>query len=152
MPRLPTMRVMGSHAISVSWPASAAVPPGFVVVIVDHHVFWYPVRSSVPLARQLGSLSAVRRVKPRSVRMTVPYIPLAVLDTRAPGGLSMNGMNLSGKPGMVQAMQMPPTLGQPPTPLIQPRLGTLHLTTGPQQPSLTRHLGEPYSLAKSPCS
>jgi len=25
----------------------------------------------------------------------------------------MKGMNLSGKPGMVQAMQMPPTLGHP---------------------------------------
>jgi hypothetical protein len=43
---------------------------------------------------------------------------------------------------MVQPMQMPPTFGQPPTPLIQPRLGTLHFTTGPQQPSLTRHFGE----------
>jgi len=82
----------------------------------------------------------------------VPYRVLAVADTFEPGGSSMNGMNLSGKPGMVQAMQIPPTLGQPPTPLIQPRLGTLHLTTGPQQPSLTRHLGEPYSSAKSPCS
>ena len=28
----------------------------------------------------------------------------------------MNGMNLSGKPGIVQAMQIPPTFGQPPTP------------------------------------
>ena len=64
----------------------------------------------------------------------------------------MNGMNLSGKPGMVHPMQMPPTFGQPPTPLIHPRLGTLHLTTGPQQPSLTMHLGDPYSVAKSPCS
>ena len=82
----------------------------------------------------------------------MPYIPLAVVDTRAPGGSSMKGMNLSGNPGIVQAMQMPPTFGQPPTPLIQPRLGTLHLTTGPQQPSLTRHLAEPYSLAKSPSS
>ncbi len=51
---------------------------------------------------------------------------------------SMNGMYLSGKPGIVQAMQMPPTFGQPPIPLIQPRTGTLHLTTGPLQPSLTR--------------
>ena len=42
----------------------------------------------------------------------------------------MNGMNLSGKPGIVHAMQMPPTLGQPPIPSIQPRLGTLQLTTG----------------------
>ena len=64
----------------------------------------------------------------------------------------MNGMNLSGKPGIVHPMQMPPTLGQPPTPLIQPRFGTLHFTTGPQQPSFTMHLGEPYSEAKSPCS
>ena len=55
----------------------------------------------------------------------------------------MKGMNLSGKPGMVQPMQMPPTLGQPPMPAIQPRLGTLQFTTGPQQPSLTMHLGEP---------
>ena len=60
----------------------------------------------------------------------------------------MNGMNLSGKPGMVQPMQMPPTLGQPPMPAIQPRLGTLQLTTGPQQPSFTRHLGEPYSCGE----
>ena len=52
----------------------------------------------------------------------------------------MNGMNLSGKPGIVQPMQIPPTLGHPPTPAIQPRLGTLQFTTGPQQPSLTMHL------------
>src|SRR6478609_6587712 len=77
---------------------------------------------------------------------------LAVPDTSEPGGASMNGMNLSGKPGMVQPMQMPPTLGQPPMPAIQPRFGTLQLTTGPQQPSFTMHLGEPYSVAKSPCS
>ena len=41
---------------------------------------------------------------------------------------------------MVQPMQMPPTLGQPPMPPIQPRLPTLHWTTGPQQPSFTMHL------------
>ena len=64
----------------------------------------------------------------------------------------MNGMNLSGNPGIVHPMQIPPTFGQPPTPLIQPRLGTLHLTTGPQQPSFTMHFGDPYSVAKSPCS
>src|SRR5436309_15737044 len=84
--------------------------------------------------------------------MTVPYMPLAVVDTVAPGGLSINGMNLPGKPGIVQAMQMPPTLGQPPTPLIQPRLGTFHLTTGPQQPSLTGNLPAPYSATMSPSS
>ena len=54
----------------------------------------------------------------------------------------MNGMNASGKPGIVQPMQIPPTLGHPPTPPIQPRLGTLQLTTVPQQPSFTMHLGE----------
>ena len=48
----------------------------------------------------------------------------------------MNGMNLSGKPGMVHPMQMPPTLGQPPMPAIQPRLGTLQLTTGSPAPQL----------------
>ena len=73
-------------------------------------------------------------------------------DRMPPGGSSMNGMNLSGKPGMVQPMQMPPTFGQPPMPAIQPRLVTLQLTTGPQQPILTRHFGEPYSWAKSACS
>ena len=57
----------------------------------------------------------------------------------------MNGMNLSGKPGIVQAMQMPPTFGQPPTLLIQPRFGTLQFTTGPQQPTFTRHSLSPYS-------
>ena len=65
----------------------------------------------------------------------------------------MNGMNLSGKPGIVQPMQIPPAFGHPPIPLIQPRAGTLHLTIGPLQPSLTRHRGSaPYSVAKLPCS
>ena len=88
----------------------------------------------------------------RSLRMTAPYSTNDVVENLLPGGSSMNGMNLSGNPGIVQPMQIPPTLGQPPMPLIQPRLGTLHFTTGPQQPSLTMHLGEPYSVAKSPCS
>src|SRR6476619_6021352 len=89
---------------------------------------------------------------PRNRRMTVPYIVLAPAETLLPGGSSMNGMNLSGNPGLVHAMQMPPTLGHPPTPLIQPRLGTLHFTTGPQQPSLTRQVGESYADANCPCS
>ena len=38
----------------------------------------------------------------------------------------------------------------PPT---QPRRGTLHLTTGPLQPSLTRQRrSSPYSVANCPCS
>ena len=53
---------------------------------------------------------------------------------------------------MVQPMQVPPTLAQPPMPFIHPRLPTLQSTTGPQQPSLTMHLLDPYSPAKSPCS
>ena len=82
----------------------------------------------------------------------MPNTLAALVESLAPGGSSMNGMNLSGKPGIVHPIQMPPTLGHPPTLFIQPRLGTLHFTTGPQQPSLTMHLGEPYRVAKSPCS
>lgn len=67
---------------------------------------------------------------------------MSIEERLPPGGSSMNGMKASGKPGMVQPMQMPPTFGQPPTPDIQPRLGTLQFTTGPQQPTLTSHLGE----------
>src|SRR6478609_1388547 len=111
-----------------------------------------PDSSLGPRCRHFGSWSTVLPVMWRRLRMTEPYMPDAVVDTLPPGGSSMNGMNLSGKPGMVQPMQMPPTFGQPPMPLIQPRLGTLHFTTGPQQPSFTMHFGEPYSVAKSPCS
>ena len=65
----------------------------------------------------------------------------------------MNGMYLSGNPGIVQAMQMPPTFGQPPMWLCQPRSGTLHFTTGPLQPSFTRQRwSSPYSVAKLPDS
>ena len=73
----------------------------------------------------------VRSVKPRSVRMAVPRMRPVAVETLLPGGSSMNGMNLSGKPGIVQPMHTPPTFGQPPTPPTQPRFGTLHLTTGP---------------------
>ena len=69
-------------------------------------------------------------------------MPLIADDSPPPGGWSMNGMNLSGKPGIVQPMQMPPTFGHPPMPAIQPRFGTLQLTTGPQQPIFTWHFGE----------
>jgi hypothetical protein len=70
-------------------------------------------------------------------------MPMLAAETFAPGGSSMNGMNLSGKPGIVHPMQMPPTFGHPPIPAIQPRLGTLQFTTGPQQPNFTMHFGEP---------
>src|ERR1700737_5672342 len=107
--------------------------------------------SLVPGTRHFGSSSSVLAVMRRSPRIADPYTPLAIVETRAPGGSSMNGMNLSGKPGLVQPMQIPPTLGQPPTPLIQPRFGTLHLTTGPPHPSFTMHLGEPYPVERPPC-
>jgi hypothetical protein len=97
-------------------------------------------------------LLAVLFVIERKVRIKEPYVTATVDDNVAPGGWSMNGMNLSGNPGIVQAMQIPPTLGQPPIPRIHPRLVTLQLTTGPQQPIFTKHFGEPYSCAKSPCS
>jgi hypothetical protein len=64
----------------------------------------------------------------------------------------MKGMNLSGKPGIVQPMQIPPTFGQPPIPFIHPRFPTLHWTTGPQQPSFTIQTFDPYSSANSACS
>lgn len=38
----------------------------------------------------------------------------------------MNGMNLSGNPGIVHPIQIPPTLGQPLIPFIQPRFPKLH--------------------------
>src|SRR5918997_1243302 len=107
-----------------------------------HQVLLAPVTSSRPGLRHLGSLSTVRVVMVRSCRTTEPYMPDTPVDRCAPGGSSMNGMNLSGKPGIVQPMQIPPTFGHPPTPSIQPLLGTLQLTTGPQQPIFTWHLGE----------
>src|SRR3712207_8178981 len=68
------------------------------------------------------------RRPPRSTLF--PYTTLfrsltRLVESVEPGGSSMNGMNLSGKPGIVHAMQMPPTFGHPPTPPIQPLLGTL---------------------------
>src|SRR5580692_7741376 len=166
MPRLPTIRVIGSQAISTNWPGSRFAWDGSGMIVVigvcslssaekswpAYQVRCAPVVSLSPLCRQRGSLSSVRLVTPRRLRITEPYSPDAVVETLPPGGSSMNGMNLSGNPGMVHPMQMPPTLGQPPIPAIQPRLGTLQLTTGPQHPSFTMHLGDPYSVAKSPCS
>jgi hypothetical protein len=76
----------------------------------------------------------------------------AAEESNEPGGWFINGMNLSGKPGMVHPMQMPPTFGHPPIPPIHPRFPTLHCTTGPQHPSFTMHVGEPYSSANCACS
>src|SRR5580704_8832984 len=118
----------------------------------QYDLAWYPVVSSARGCRHFGSLLTVFWVIERKARMARPYAPTAVEETLAPGGSSIKGMNLSGKPGMVHPMQMPPTLGQPPIPAIHPRLGTLQFTTGPQHPNFTMHFGEPYASAKSPCS
>src|SRR5437660_1535609 len=91
-----------------------------------------------------GSLFIAACVKRRRACTVRPYVTTAVVESFAPGGSSMKGMNLSGKPGIVQPMHTPPTFGQPPIPFIQPRLPTLQFTTGPQQPSLTMHSGTPY--------
>ena len=69
-----------------------------------------------------------------------------------PGGALWNGVNLSGKPGMVQPMQAPPEFMHPPMWLIAPREVMLQFTTGPQQPISTRHSLSPNSLAKLPSS
>ena len=106
----------------------------------------------LPGCRHLGSLFTVWCVMLRRVRIAAPYIRMAFDDTFAPGGSSMKGMNLSGNPGIVQPMQMPPTFGQPPIPAIHPRLVTLQSTTGPQQPIFTRHSGFPYSVVNTPSS
>ena len=78
----------------------------------------------------------------RKWRNSGPYVKRWKFAAALPHGSgSMNGMYLSGKPGIVQPMQMPPTFGQPPTPLTQPRWGTLQTAAGPLQPSLTRQRG-----------
>src|SRR3954453_7254797 len=145
MPRLPTIRVIGSHDMSTILPDSGVMRSRMAMAPPPHwlpHRGAYPVVSSSRLWRHLGSLSIVRLVIPRSRRISGAY-PAAIADDRPPpGGASMNGMNLSGKPGIVQPMQIPPTLGQPPIPAIQPRFGTLQFTTGPQQPIFTWDLGE----------
>src|SRR6478672_7390176 len=135
-----------------SWQGEPGHRPRRAIAAGRYQVLVAPVVSVAPRWRHFGSLFRVFVVILRKLRMAEPYSPTALVDSLPPGGSSMNGMNLSGNPGMVQPMQMPPTLGQPPMPFIQPRLGTLHLTTGPQQPSFTMHFGDPYSVAKSPCS
>ncbi len=59
---------------------------------------------------------------------------------------------MSGKPGMVHPMHGPPAAMQPPMWDWNPRETMLQFTTGPQQPTSTRHSLSPYSLAKTPSS
>src|SRR5687767_12201226 len=101
MPRLPTMRVMGSHDISTRFLRGSAIDQLSVCG---------------PGCRHDGSRSSEVFVKLRSARTVRPYISTAEVDILAPGGSSMKGMNLSGNPGIVHPMHTPPTLGQPPMP------------------------------------
>ena len=106
---------------------------------------WGPVvNCNVTKRGWMDGLGGCPNVGGICIGCTMPGFPdkfMPFMD-EPPGGMSMNGMNLSGKPGIVHAMQMPPTFGQPPIPSIQPRFVTLQLTTGPQQPTFTWHLGE----------
>src|SRR5271157_532706 len=123
MPRLPTIRVIGSQAISTNRPGSrdTCEGSGMIAVIAllfpldygsgpttrsphthrgqaattrSYQVRVAPVSSLVPGWRHLGSLSTVRPVIWRRLRITDPYNPTAVVDTLPPGGSSINGMNL----------------------------------------------------------
>ena len=119
------------------------------------------VRCNVPRARLTGGVGGCPNVGGICMACTMPGFPDKYMRSQeravgeARGGaqeprlmpVSNSGMYLSGNPGIVHAMQMPPTLGHPPIPLIQPRAGTLHLTTGPLQPNLTRQPASPNSSA-----
>src|SRR5213076_475405 len=56
---------------------------------------------------------------------------------------------LIGKPRHGAADTNPTDIRTTADPSIQPRFVTLQFTTGPQQPTFTRHFGDPYSWAKS---
>src|SRR6266480_80384 len=97
MPRLPTMRVIGSQDISTSFrdlvgaSCWGAVTVDMISLLVGQ-AGWHALKG--------------REGNPRPFRACHPSD-----DTLAPGASSMKGMNLSRKRGMVQAMQMPPTFG-----------------------------------------
>src|SRR5262249_3194781 len=87
--------------------AQAAHDPGDRIPVHLHEAH----RTTPAGPRQSGSFSSEERVNMRSARTVRPYMSTAAEDILAPGGSSWNGMNLSGKPGMVQPMHTPPTLG-----------------------------------------
>ena len=91
--------------------------------------------------RHWGSLFNVFWVIVRSARIAVPYTPMLAVETPAPGGSSMKGMNLSGKPGMVHPMQMPPTFGAPPDAGHPSPLGDIAINHRPPASQLHDALG-----------
>src|ERR1700678_3263997 len=126
------MRVMGSHDISTSFEVGGGGEKWLGMGVSPARIRQRP-ESAVGVAggcelppffvcRHSGSRLSEARVKLRNARTVFPYITTAVVESCAPGGSSRNGMNLSGKPGIVQPMHTPPTFGQPPMPFIQPRL------------------------------
>ena len=81
MPRLPTILVMGSHAISTRLLLPVPLPEGIGIVEVmfftclevgGYQVRLAPVRSSGPGRRHLGSWSSVWVVMPRNALMAEP--------------------------------------------------------------------------------
>src|ERR1700750_71654 len=152
MPRLPTILVMGSQVISVSSGAASVViaSPRLLVAGAEFGALHAPLRF---LVRGLGgeiaqaadhrAVHAARGRRHGRARRLVHERHELVREA----GHRAGDADTAHVPAAA-----PPACGHPPTPLTQPRLGTLHLTTGPQQPSLTRHLAEPYSEAKSPSS
>src|SRR5580693_10062590 len=100
MPRLPTIRVMGSQAISVSWLLSVPVPVSFSTVVIVS-----------PRLLVAGAEFRALRAPPRFLVRRAGGEAAQAADHRAvhaAGGrghrrarrLVMKGMNLSGKPGI----------------------------------------------------
>ena len=77
-----------------------------------HQVRVAPVSSCRLGRRHFGSLSSVlRRLAAQRADGRGRTGRSIAVESLPPGGSSMNGMNLSGKPGIVQPMQMPADVG-----------------------------------------
>jgi hypothetical protein len=70
--------------------------------------------------------STVRVVMVRNRLMAGQYLLATAIEILLPGGSSMKGLNLSGRPGTVQPRRKAPTFARPPMPLVQSRLRGLH--------------------------
>src|SRR6266542_5717187 len=104
------MRVIGSQGRRTRFGFSTSIRPRH---FLSHSPLSPGAGARGKGVRPSGSLFIDARVKFRRARTVRPYVLTAVVESLAPGGSSMKGMHLSGKPGMVQPMETPPTLGQP---------------------------------------
>src|ERR1700754_1018425 len=88
MPRLPTMRVMGPHAISTSWPGSRLTCDGSgMIVVIELLSFEYgPVRHRA--FRHTGSSPAVRAEGTRGYQVRVAPVSSFLPGWRHFGSLS----------------------------------------------------------------